>query len=134
MMNPKCLGGPLPDTFSAKSAHLTGLKMIRITRAASFDHLVGDRHHSRRNRKAQRLGSLVVDYQFELGRLYHRQICDLCAVENTPDIDAHLKHVLGAHGRVAHQAASSDELTPLVHRGNRMASGERDKLLALDLK
>ena len=25
-MNPKCLGGDFPDTFSAKSAHLTGLK------------------------------------------------------------------------------------------------------------
>src|SRR6516164_11602449 len=40
-MNPKCLGRSVPDTFGAKSAHLTGLKMRRITRAASFDHLVG---------------------------------------------------------------------------------------------
>ena len=31
-MNPKCLGTSLPDTFSAKSAHLTGLKMRRITK------------------------------------------------------------------------------------------------------
>src|SRR5262245_40229655 len=36
-MNPKCLGTSLPDTFSARSAHLTGLKMIRITRAGSSD-------------------------------------------------------------------------------------------------
>src|SRR6516164_1582003 len=34
-MNPKCLGGSVPDTFDAKNAHLTGLKMIRITRAVS---------------------------------------------------------------------------------------------------
>ena len=40
-MNPKCLGGPVPDTFSARSAHLTGLKMRRITRAGSFNQLVG---------------------------------------------------------------------------------------------
>ena len=42
-MNPKCLGRNVPDTFDAKSAHLTGLKMRRITRAASLDHLVGER-------------------------------------------------------------------------------------------
>ena len=32
-MNPKCLGLMVPDTFSARSAHLTGLKMMPITRA-----------------------------------------------------------------------------------------------------
>ena len=31
MRNPKCLGGDFPDTFSARSAHLTGLKIRRIT-------------------------------------------------------------------------------------------------------
>jgi hypothetical protein len=37
MTNPKCLGGSFPDTFNAKSADSTGLKMNRITRAVSFD-------------------------------------------------------------------------------------------------
>jgi hypothetical protein len=32
MTNPKYLGGLLPDTFSARSAQLTDLKMIRINR------------------------------------------------------------------------------------------------------
>ena len=41
MTNPKCLGRAIPDTFSARSADLTDLKMRRITRGASFDHLVG---------------------------------------------------------------------------------------------
>jgi hypothetical protein len=40
-MNPKCLGKKFPGTFDAKSADLTGSKMMPITRAASFDHLVG---------------------------------------------------------------------------------------------
>src|SRR5215472_14128673 len=35
MTNPKCQTRPGFDTFSAKSADLTGLKMRRITRAAS---------------------------------------------------------------------------------------------------
>ena len=47
-MNPKCLGRAIPDTFSARSAHLTGLKMTRITRAASLDHLVGAGEQRRR--------------------------------------------------------------------------------------
>ena len=41
MTNPKCQTLPGFDTFSAKSADLTGLKMRRITRAVSFNHLVG---------------------------------------------------------------------------------------------
>src|SRR5215468_1137563 len=35
-MNPKCQTRPEFDTFSAKSADLTGLKMRRITRAVSL--------------------------------------------------------------------------------------------------
>src|SRR5262249_13826462 len=34
-MNPKCLGRSVPDTFDAKSADFTGLKMRRITRGVS---------------------------------------------------------------------------------------------------
>jgi hypothetical protein len=38
-MNPKCLGRAIPDTFSARSADLTGLKMRRITRAVLIDRM-----------------------------------------------------------------------------------------------
>src|SRR5262245_51474429 len=54
-MNPKCQTRPGFDTFSAKSADLTGLKMRRITRAASFDHLVGACEERRGHSEAQRL-------------------------------------------------------------------------------
>jgi hypothetical protein len=37
--------------------------------AALLDHLVGEVEHIRRNREAERLGSLEVDDQLELGRL-----------------------------------------------------------------
>src|SRR6516164_11840571 len=39
-MNSKWLGENFPATFDARSADLTGLKMRRITRDVSFDHLV----------------------------------------------------------------------------------------------
>src|SRR5262249_58701804 len=42
MTNRKCLGRNVPDTFDAKSAHLTGLKMRRITRAVSIDRIAFD--------------------------------------------------------------------------------------------
>ena len=52
-MNSKCQTRPGFDTFSAKSADLTGLKMIRITRDASFDHLVGASNCTRWARQSQ---------------------------------------------------------------------------------
>src|SRR5262249_36326385 len=40
-MNPKCLGRSVPDTFDAKSADFTGLKMRRITRGEFITMLGG---------------------------------------------------------------------------------------------
>src|SRR5262249_52580360 len=55
----KCLGPSFPDTFGPRSADFTGLKMIRITRgASSFDHLVSDREHARRDCEADRFRCL----------------------------------------------------------------------------
>src|ERR1700751_5234889 len=42
--------------------------------AHSFDHLVGDGQHARRNGQTKRPGGLEVDDELELGRLLHRQI------------------------------------------------------------
>src|SRR6516165_5406795 len=89
-MNPKCLGGSVPDTFDAKSAHLTGLKMIRITRAASFDHLVGAGKKRRRDFDAQTLGGLQIDDQFEFRRQRDWQVGWLLALENPAGVDTNL--------------------------------------------
>jgi hypothetical protein len=67
-MNPKCLERPSPDTFSARSAHLTGLKMRRITRGVSFDDPVGEGEERRRHVQTERSGGLEIDHQFVLGR------------------------------------------------------------------
>jgi hypothetical protein len=56
-----------------------------------FDHLVGDRKYARPN-EAERLGSLEVDHELELGRLQDRQVAGLGTLENAVRINASLVH------------------------------------------
>src|SRR5262249_19456119 len=88
MTNPKCLGSSLPDTFSARSADWTGLKMRRITRAVSLDHLVGAAEQRERNGEPERPGSLEIDDQLDLRCLLHRQVGRLLALKDAAGIDA----------------------------------------------
>src|SRR5271154_952474 len=71
----------------------------------SLDHLIGGRQQSFRDGKAERLGGLEVDDQFELGGLLHRQIGWFVALENAPGIDASLVVLIGKAAAIAHQAA-----------------------------
>src|SRR5215831_6421606 len=92
-MNPKCQTGPTFDTFSARSAHLTGLKMRRITRG-EFIALVGGaaawppaprlkgRYSNRLNRIPRKLDPLLPaqqlqQYQHPLARTQHGKHADL---------------------------------------------------------
>jgi hypothetical protein len=70
-MNPKCQTRPRFDTFSARSADLTGLKMRRITRGGSFDHLVGAGEQGGWNFEPERLCRDQVDDEVELCRLLY---------------------------------------------------------------
>ena len=81
-MNPKCLGGSVPDTFSARSADFTGLKMRRITRGVSFEHLVGAGEQGRWEFEAECPGGRKIDYELEPGRLHDRQVGGFCTFEN----------------------------------------------------
>src|SRR5262249_59407467 len=87
-MNLKCLGRAIPDTFSARSADSTGLKMRRITRAASLDHLVGNGEQPWREAQAECLGSVEVDHQLEFSRLHDRKVGRLLALENPAGVNA----------------------------------------------
>ena len=83
------------------------------------------------DREAKHLRGLEVDHELELGRLHDRQVGWLLALENTPGVEADLAIGVGDAGPVAHQTASHGELAPFVDRGNGVACGQRDDLVAL---
>ena len=85
-MNPKCQTRPGFDTFSAKSADLTGLKMRRITRAASFDQLIGAQQERFRDRQPEPFGGGQIDDEIELGRLFNRKLARLGAAQDLVDV------------------------------------------------
>src|SRR5262249_57728853 len=101
-MNTKCQTRPGFDTFSAKSADLTGLKMRRITRAGSFDHLVGERQQLRRNFEAKRLSSFAVKDEFEFVYLLDGQVSGLDALKNATHVNAPFVITIPEHRSVAH--------------------------------
>src|SRR5215510_12419405 len=109
MTNPKCLGRAIPDTFSARSADLTGLKMRRITRGASFDDLVCACEQRWRHFEAERPGGLEIDHQRILYRRLDRQVGCLLTPQNAIDVAGGLPMLLDVIGSVGDQPAAGSE-------------------------
>ena len=63
-------------------------RVMNSRRHGSFDHLVGDGEQRGRHVDAERPGRLQVDDELELGRLQHRQVGRLLALEDAAGIDA----------------------------------------------
>ena len=59
-------------------------------RLTLFDHLIGASEQRWRHGETEHPGRLGVDHQLELGRLHHRQVRRLRALEYATGIDAHL--------------------------------------------
>src|SRR5437868_106099 len=79
---------------------------------------------------AERLSGLEVDDQFELGRLYNRQIGGLLAFENPSRVNADLPKRAGEIGSVAHEPAVGGIGAAIVDRRNLVTRRERDDLIA----
>src|SRR5262249_2342763 len=76
-----------------------------ITPAASVAHLVGTGEDRRRDLDAERPGGSQVDHQLELGRLLHRKLGGLGALEDTVDVDGGAAIEIEAVDAVGDEAA-----------------------------
>jgi hypothetical protein len=70
---------PAADSRTAAKRH-TGRNLL-------FGHLVGEREQLIWNSQAQRLSSLEVDDQFELGWQLHEQVTRFCAFQKRCDVE-----------------------------------------------
>src|SRR6516164_6385774 len=95
----------------------------------SFDDLVGEREHGRRDFEAKRLGGLKVQHQLELGWLLHGKIAGLLAPENAGHVDAGLAKRIRQAWTIADQAAAGSELAVPVDRGKRVVSRQGSNLV-----
>jgi len=90
----------------------------------SLDYLIGSHEQIVRYGQAKRLCCLEIDDHLEFGGLHDRQIEGLFALENSPDIDAHLVPRVGYSAAIADQPASGDIFSPCIDRGQAVARGE----------
>src|SRR5262252_5881410 len=81
-------------------------------------------------RETERLAGIEIDHQLELGRLHHRQIADLDALEYSSRIDAELTIGVDQVGSIAHEAACLGEVAPMVDRRHAMAHRQQNEILA----
>src|SRR6516225_624647 len=133
-MNPKCLGRAIPDTSSARSAHLTGLKMIRISRAFSFNHLVGQQQERLGDGQPHRFRGLEVDHQLELRRPLDRQIAGAGALEDFVHETGNPPPDVRQARRIGDQAVCHRELSETVDRWQPRPRGYRRDLRAVGVK
>src|SRR5262249_43427617 len=98
--------------------------------AESFDHLVGDREHARRNVETKRLGGLEIDDELELGRLNDRKVAHLASLEDARNIGAGLSVAVREACAVAHQATVPHECLLLVDGWEGMLCSQRHDVVA----
>ena len=80
--------------------------------------------------EAKRLSAFAVDDELEFGRLQHRQVGGLSALEDVAGIDADLTKHVHEVGSVAHQPAGCDKITVRISRRNPVARRQGGKLHA----
>jgi len=77
---------------------------------------------------AERSGRLQVDDEFEFGRLHHRKVGGLRALEDLTGVEADLTAKVRNIDSIAHQSARFGFLASGIGRGNPMAGRKRRKL------
>src|ERR1051325_10098744 len=109
---------------------LTHRRARREHSVVSLDHLVGAGQERLRNREAECLCGLQIDYQLQLRGLLNRKIGGLLAVENSANVDAGQPVRIRKACSVAHQAAVNSELAGKVDCWQSVAERQRGELFA----
>ena len=98
------------------------------SKEASFDHVVGALLENPRHVEAERLRGLEVDDEFVLGRPLYRQVARLLALEDAVNITGSLPIHVDLISPIGDQAASGDEETFVVDRGQFVPCRQRVRL------
>src|SRR5262249_3010813 len=104
---------------STSSGHVPALALVRVVPkpdvsrcsigASLLDHLVGKCKKLWRNIEPKRFRGIQIDYQFDFGRLQHRQIRRLGTSENPSRIRAGLPPRVRKIRAIAHESPGGDE-------------------------
>jgi hypothetical protein len=94
--------------------------------SCSFNHLVGNGKQRRRDGQAEHCGGLIVDDQFELVRLHHRQARRLGALEDAAGVRASLTPCIRNIGSVAYKPAGFRKIAGAIRRCDRITRRELD--------
>src|SRR5262245_64818534 len=102
-----------------------------ITRAASFDHLVGAREQRRWHFETERFCRFEVYHEFELGWLLDWQVARFLAAKNPIDVRGRAsKHVQPIRS-IRHQAPGFHHYRVRIYRRHTLASDLGDHKLAM---
>src|SRR5205085_10511843 len=98
--------------------------------AHSLDHLVGDGEQPWRKAQAECFGGVEVDHEIEFGRLHHRQVRGLRALQDATNIDTSQAMCIGNVRSIAHETADFGKLTQVIDGKQSVVSRQRNELYA----
>src|SRR5437867_13115446 len=104
-----------------------------MSAGSSLDHLVCAQQQRLRDREPERLGGLEVDHELELGRLFHRKLTGLRALEDLVDEACEPEIKVGIVHRVSYQSSGLDELAGWIGGRQPIAGHQVDDRLFVQL-
>src|SRR3974377_501301 len=84
--------------------------------------------------EAKRLGGLEVDDELKFGRLHHRQVSGLLALENPPGVDTDLAIAIAVIGAVDHQTPRLCVFALLVNGRDSLPRRQSNDFVALTVE
>src|SRR6476659_8747838 len=112
----------LPCRWRSRPQHQKPTYAVQQT-GALFDHLVGGHLHDRRHRQPERLRSLEINHELELGWLFHGQVGRFGTLQQAIDIGGSPTELISYVPAIGHQATRLDVLAAL--KGGRQAGCPR---------